>query len=316
MTSEYERILPRRDTSLGWSITEIGYEHVPGYDFEEAKRGLSPQSIQTELMRNWQASSGKLAYPEYNQAVHVSPTRLVYDPNRMLYVGIDMPGTPAAVITQIDAFDRWCILHNISPPEDETIGYYEFGEVLAEVLLRDFAEPHHLTLEELPVKFYGDPAGNATIPKPGQSPKEARSCWDILRNGVTLHRGYDKHGTQIVEQKPGWGWTILPGEVSPAKRMEVVRARLTTLLRGGVPALVIDPECRTVISGFGGGYHYPQDSLGRYSNDILKNHCSHTMNALEYAATRLFARPVKDDRDKPPRREQRSRSAARYLRGG
>lgn len=313
---ERQRILPKQYTSAGWAITGLGWEHVPGYDIEEAKRGLSPQSIQTELYRNWMASQGKAVFPEFSSALHISKEPLVYDPTRPLVVGLDMPGCPAAVVTQVDAFGRWCVLANLCPPEEMTVGVWEFGEALAELLLREYAEPHGRELDELSVRFYGDPAGAAPIPKPGQSAKEARSCFDILRRGVTLHKGYDEQGREMIEEKPGWGWTITPGEVSINKRLEAIRARLTTLLRDGVPAFVVDPRCRTLIEALAGAYCYRQRSDGRYEWDPDKSWHSHVADALSYPATRLFARNIKEPRDEDRRRHRPgSGAAARQLRG-
>ena len=313
-TPRKARLLPKRHTSLGWSITEIGFEHVPGYDLEEAKRGLSPQAIQTELYRNWQASTGKSVFPEFSAKLHV--TELQYDPERPLIVGLDMPGTPAAVVTQIDAFGRWCVLSNLAPPDDESIGVWEFGEALALHLLREYAEPNGKDLDQLAIRFYGDPAGNVPLPKPGQAPKEARSCFDILRRGVTLNKGHDELGREVIEEKAGWGWNVMPGAVSINSRLEAVRARLTTILRDGVPAFAVDPKCRTLIEGLSGAYAYRQRSDGRYELDPDKNWHSHVCDSLSYPATRLFVQREKDDRDRGPKRQQRSRAASRAVRYG
>lgn len=312
-----ERVLPKRHTSTGWCVTRIHHSSVPGYDIEEARKGLSKASIQTELECNWMASAGKVVYPEFSETLHIAPHPLPFDPHRQLILGLDVPGTPAAIISQINVFDQWCILRNLSPPEDEALGYYEFFETLAEVLLREFAEPVDRDLETLNLKFYGDPAGNAPIPKPGQAPKEARSCFDILRNGIKLTVGVDERGTERVVEKPGWGWHVVPGDVSEVKRIAAVGARLSTLLRGGLPAIQIDPGCRTVIEGFGGAYHYPELSGGRgFEPHPKKDFWSHTMNALEYPATRLFAHKEKKEPGESTRRPHVSRAAARSTREG
>jgi hypothetical protein len=316
-----ERVLPKRHTSLGWAITEIGFEAVPNYDYEAACEGLSAQAIQTELHRNWLATTEKAIYPEFNPQLHIVDG-LVYDPTRPLIVGLDCPGTPAAVITQLDAFGRWCVLHNLSPPEDETIGFYEFFETLADTLLREFAVPHGKVLVRdgsrqpvLDVEFYGDPAGHAKIPVPGQSPKEARSCYEILRDGIRMVIGIDERGREIAEEKPGWGWFVQAGAVDLTAREEAVRGRLTTLLRGGVPAFAVDRSCRTLIEGLSGAHCKKQRSDGRYELDAFKGFHSHTVNALEYPATRLFARKKKEEED-VPRHQVRSRAAARVNGGG
>jgi hypothetical protein len=279
---------------------------------------LSHASVRTELECDWEASQNKAVFPEFTRSLHVSPDPLVYDPERPLIVGIDMPGTPAAVVTQVDMWGRWCVLATLCPPEEETVGVWEFGEALAELLLRDYAEPHGRDLDTLSVRFYGDPAGAAPIPKPGQSAKEARSCFDILRHGVKLHKGYDERGRELVEEKPGWGWAVIPGEVSINKRLEAVRARLTTLLRDGVPAFAVDPCCRTLIEALAGAYCYRQRSSDlRYELDPDKSWHSHVADALAYPATRLFARTIKEPRDEDrKRRRSGSGASARQLRMG
>lgn len=312
-----DHILPLRRTSSGWSILDVHYSAVPGFKFEAASQGLSPQAIRTELEIDFLASTGKVVFAEFSKNLHVSPTPLVYDPTRPLFVGLDVPGTPAAVVEQLDAFGRLCVLFNLSPPEDETLGYYNFFSTLADELYQRYAVPHGKELAQLDVQFYGDPAGAVKMPVPGQSPKEARSCYDILRDGVEMVIGVDERGRQIVEKKPGWGWYVQPGAVSITDRLEAVRARLTTILRGGVPAFVVDPGCRTVIEGFSGAYHYHQLNDGRYEIQPSKNFHSHSIDACAYPITRLFARPKKGDEDDwGPRQRPRSRAAAPVTREG
>lgn len=312
-----ERVLPFRKTSSGWAILDVHYSKVPNYSFAAASLGLSRQAIRTELEIDFMASTDKAVYPEFNSQVHVSSDPLPYYPDRMLVVGLDVPGTPAACILQINPFDQLCALRTLSPPEDEAISYYDFFEALAEVLFREYAEPYGRDLSMLAVKFYGDPAGNAKIPKPGQSPKEARSCFEILRSGIRVATGVNALGDPVMVERPGWGWHVTAGEVSEVTRIAAVGARLSILLRGGIPALLVDPSCRTLIEGLSGAYCYPELSNGRgYDPHPQKGFHSHTCNALEYCCTRLYALKQKDDREKPPRRVQRSRSASRQLRGG
>jgi hypothetical protein len=65
------------------------------------------------------------------------------------------------------------------------------------------------------------------------------------------------------------------------------------VLAGGIPALIVnmEPMGRTIIEGFRGGYHFKQRDEGRYELDPEKNWYSHTMNCVEYLATRLDAQP-------------------------
>jgi hypothetical protein len=312
-----ERILPLRHTSAGWAILDCHWSAVPGYDFAAASKGLSAQAIQTELEIDFLASTGKVVYPEFSR-IHISPEPLPHDPRSVFWVGLDMPGTPAAIVSQLDVFGRWCILSSLAPPENETIGAYAFGEALAEHLHRTYAAPHGLTLWDLRMEFVGDPAGWAKIPRPGESPQEARSCFEILRDGLTIRLGFDEQGNELVEEKPGWGWEVQSGAVSITDREEAVRARLKTLLNDGVPALVIDPSNRTLIEGMSGAHCYKQLSDGRYELRPFKGRHSHVVNAMEYPATVLFPAPREEDEeeeDDQPRREFKARARGRTRSG-
>jgi hypothetical protein len=102
--------------------------------------------------------------------------------------------------------------------------------------------------------------------------------------------------------------------------LDAVRARLTTLVGEGLPALIVDPRAEFVIRAFLGAYCYEQYSDGTFSRDPCKQgtqgHASHTMDALAYVATRLFSRPPArdDDEDAPLRRPAVSSQASGFWR--
>src|SRR4051794_37299071 len=60
-----EGIVPYWDTPDGWTIATIKYDVVPGYDFEAACEGLTPEAIRQEILIDWSATRGKRVYPEY-----------------------------------------------------------------------------------------------------------------------------------------------------------------------------------------------------------------------------------------------------------
>ena len=54
-------------------------------------------------------------------------------------------------------------------------------------------------------------------------------------------------------------------------------------MRDGKPRLLISPNCRGLIMGMAGGYHYKKISgTGRYSEEPEKNKFSHKCDALQY----------------------------------
>lgn len=311
-------VLPLRQAG-GWTILEIrGARDIPDYDPVAVGKGMSDQAYRREVQGDWTATAGKLVYPEFGP-VHEAVQAIPYDPSRQLVLGWDLPGgnggTPACVVTQLSGRGQWLILSDVMPGADETVGIYEFGERVAEHLHERYARPHGLEVKDLRMQHFGDPAGQVRPPATvGTATKgqEQRSAFEVLNLGERLFLGTDYRGRDLWETKPGRGWIVEPGEVSLTKRMEAVRARLTTVLPGGLAALVVSPEARWVHEGFAGGYHYPQRADGRYELDPAKNESSHPMDACSYVATRLFAaRKAKDEDAWQSREKPQVRAAGR-----
>jgi hypothetical protein len=180
----------------------------------------------------------------------------------------------------------------VTVSERDKIGIYEFGEMVADHLLREYAAPWGLDLDDLPMVQVGDPAGQYRPARTGARRQEVHAAWEVLRVGSKLYLGQDDRGNEVFEERPGWGWSFIKGDIDHTKRQNAIRSRLTTLLPGGLPALVIDPRNTEAISGMAHGYHYPEHEDGTLDREPAKNQVSHLINAYEYCATRLFARPV------------------------
>lgn len=311
------RLIPQRLTPDGWHIDTIHYSLVPDYDYDQACEGLTDEGIRRELEIDWSASEGKRVYPQFGRKTHVAVEPLKLDPNREVYCGWDFGGTPAFVVTQINVFGQWLIFPSVSPPEEMTVGIYEFGQHVADYLYRTYCQKRGLKLTDLKLVHFGDPNGAARPPRTGDGPRETQSCFDILNRGLQVHAGTDDDGKPVVHKRAGLGWRIQPGAVNITDRLEAVRSRLTLNLHQGNPALVCDPDAEAVITGFLGGYHYPQRADGSYAYDPKKDFYSHTMDALGYIATRLFVRVESGDDDEDEdsmfrRTVFRSGAASRY----
>lgn len=311
---EEGKLLPLWRTPDGWHILRIHHSAVPHYNYEQASQGLSLDGVERELELNWNTTVGKRVYPTFGDGHHVAKRSLPFNPRQPLYCGWDF-GTPAFVPSQINALGQWQLFPSLSPLEETTIGVYEFGEMVADFLLRRFAMPNEMKLEQLRLIHIGDPAGAGKIPLPGEASKETTTAFEILDRGLLMVIGYEERGKPLYKKQKGWGWKIRPGAVNITDRLESVRSRLNTNLMNGIPALIVDPEATTVVEGFLGGYHYKQRADGSYEWDPHKNYYSHTMDALGYVATRLFARhkPDKDeDAPKRPRHVVTSHASGRY----
>ncbi len=303
-------LFPVKRTEDGWTVATLHWSLVPNYDYAEASKGLTDEAIRRELELDWSASSGKRVYPEYSPKVHLAKDALLFDPHQPLYCGWDFGGTPAWVPTQLNALGQWLVFPGIAPLDDQTIGVYEFGQLVADHLTREYASPIGRELSDLKLIHFGDPAGAARPPRTGDRPQEVQSCFEILKNGLYIELGPGDDGSRRVRRQPGFGWKINPGAVNITDRLESVRARLLTLLSGGLPALVVDPRATAIADGFGGGYCYPQRADGTYGRDPAKNWFSHSLDALAYIATRLFCRPVEEDDDDERERAPGFRSFA------
>ncbi len=298
------RTLPKRRTKSGWAITSVHWSVVPGYDRVAAGRGMSEAEQRMEFEIDWTATRGKRVYPEASREVHVAKEPIPFDQTLPMHCGFDVPGTPAFVPAQVNAYGQLCLWPSLSPPEEESIGVWEFGDRVANHLLREYAAPIGMGLDDLKLVMIGDPAGRNPVSRTGAKRQETRAAFDILNRGSKMYLGEDDRGETIYEERPGWGWRLIPGAMDNTTRQDAVRARLTKLLPGGLPALIIDPRADVIISGFMGAYRYKEYEDGSFSREPLKDYWSHTMNCVEYLCTRLFASPRQKrdvDEDEPAR---------------
>jgi hypothetical protein len=314
------RVIPVRDLDTGWTIASIaGRTVVPDYPYSALSSGMDEMQRRQELDLDWTASTGKRVYPEFGP-IHCSIDPLPYDEHLPLICGWDLPastgGTPAFAPTQLSDAGQWMIYPPVCAEESEQVGTYAFGERVARYLREEFAEPSGVTLDELKLIHWADPAGNAPpIRTYGMNPKqELRSAYQTLLNGEREFLYEDEEGEPVYHEKPGFGWMMQPGEMSIQGRQAAMRARLTALLPGGVPALIVDPNADIILVALKGGYCFDQRTDGRYELDPTKNKFSHVVNALEYAASRLsYARPKRrEDDDRPSRARWRAPGRSRW----
>jgi hypothetical protein len=303
------KMLPAWRTPQGWMCVQVPFLAVPGYDIVEACKGQGEEAIRKELLLDWLASKGKIVLPEFAPHWHVADHQLDYYPDTPLILGWDMPGCPACSILQVNPYRQVCLLGSLQPKEEESIGVYEFGQLVAERLLREFAAPNDMALRDLQILHYGDPTGSKLIPRPGEAPQEARSCYDILDRGVRMIMGHDKRNQPIYEDRPGWGWRVMPGAVGITDRLEALRARLRMTVGQGLPAFVVCPTAKDAIKALS-SYQYKELSEGRYSDFPDKNWASHGVDSIAYPLTRINEQPPKDRDHRAPVREPFQSKAA------
>lgn len=199
--------------------------------------------------------SGKPFYSGYNNNLHAG--EFEYIPGRPLLIGWDFGfHFPVALITQMDAQDRWIWLREIMG-RDITI--HKFGDRV----IRDLNLYYPGSLK----RHFGDPACNQSNDQSELTSKQVLSAKDI---SVTIK------GSTYRERK------------------EIIEGKLSTL-HGDKPALLVDSRnCPIACDGFMGGYHYPQHKADQEYDDskfelpYKDGFYDHVMNAGEYIAVNMF----------------------------
>ncbi len=225
-----------------------------------ARELMGEEAYLREYECSFEVSSGKLVYPEFSYDLHVSAEATANAFNtssREVIRGWDNTGlNPAIILTYINGLGQWVI-------------FKEF--VFSDTGILDAAEGMLIWCNKnLPqgTKYidYADPAGrNRDSSK--QSPRDY-----IMKRAHEM--GYDLNLENGIQT-----WQV---------RKESVKSRLTKLV-SGKPAIIIHPECKTLIEGFEGAYRYKEiGNTGEYKTEPEKNHTSHIHDALQYVATRLF----------------------------
>ena len=212
---------------------------------------------------------GKPYYEGFHELLHVRP--IIFIPQKTLYLGWDFGfHHPACLITQFDPQGRWCWLREIIGT-DITID--KFGDYVKAVVNEHY--PNTTCLH------FGDPACIQV------NDKSESTSYKILQN----------KGIQISYRQSEY-----------RQRKEIIEGKLATLTNG-IPALIVDPQCKTAIDGFLGGYHYPVHKEGqafsvKFEIPFKDGFYEHIMNAGEYIGVNLFSpikRQPRGDKKKGPR---------------
>jgi hypothetical protein len=219
---------------------------VDGY-YQNQVKGKSKAWIQSRLMnRIIPRVEGKKVWPEFTPEVHVAQRPLAVIPGHDVFVGVDFGRSPGVVFAQV-INDRWFVQYEMGAADMSTS---QFAPLVVKFLRQKY--PGHR------VRAWGDPKGR-----------------DRGQND-------DKTAMQIYQ---ACGLTI---EAAPVKnnniqtRIDVVSTVLNQM-RDGKPRFLISPECRVLVMGMAGGYHYRKISgTGRYGDEPEKNKYSHRADALQY----------------------------------
>lgn len=192
---------------------------------------------------------------EFSYNFHVSPVRLKFDNKYPLLLGWDFGLSPACSFSQFLPGPKWNILDEIWLPRG---GIERLGERVKMKISLDFGGTTNM------ISFI-DPAGF--------TPSEI--------DETSAAEALDYMGFQDIR----------PGAVAFEDRRRMIALILDRAVKGE-PLLKIDPFCHIIITGFQGGYHYPERITGRNLTKAMqrpvKNEFSHLMDTLQMVATGMM----------------------------
>lgn len=222
---------------------------TPGY-YERLQIGKSAEWVKVYVKGEYGfVMDGMAVFPEYSDAVHCREFKTVpYEP---IIRSWDFGLTPACIFSQSLPNGQWGIVDEVVA---ESLGVDRFSDDVLQI-----------SSQEYPGRTFwdiGDPAGNQ------RAQTDERTCFQILQA-----KGID----------------IEPGLQTEQIRLECVRKPLGRLI-AGKPQFMLHPRCVKLRKAFMGGYHYRRikTSGEKFADKPEKNWASHPMDALQYAATRLF----------------------------
>src|SRR5207253_4090134 len=133
----------------GFWVAVIHHSVRDDFDLESASRGMDQEAIRSELEVDWLSGTGLAVYPMFRREVHVGPRSIEWSPSQPLYCSWDWGLEPACGLSTMNPLGQWCLLPSFHPEVREFVGIYDFAEHIASHLIRRYAEPHGLKLDEL-----------------------------------------------------------------------------------------------------------------------------------------------------------------------
>jgi hypothetical protein len=207
---------------------------------------------------------GQPVYPDFRHHLHISKTRLVWDPDRPLIIGLDQGLNAAAVAMQRTIQGEIRVLREVVKFKDKgqkvlsKIGPTAFGKMVARLIVELAPE---ITPDMLRV-----------VADPAAFPSEKRE--DDEHNWVLAVQGQLPAGVRIRRAK----------SQSPTLRQEAIRNK--QIEAGGY---LVDPSCKMLITAHLGKYHFVKQQMKDDDErgdtiPVFKNIWSNVADAEQYAA--------------------------------
>lgn len=249
---------PIRATSVSL-FSQPGARTPQAENLENLNETYYPDLIRTKSAA-WQAQfldvqwapgkGGSPVFPMFSRSIHVSPHQLIPTPTFPLLIGYD-PGVSYMGLSfgQYDHLNHRIFLYHPDFIIEDMGAERLVKEVVNPLLRTNFKNVSNRVL------WCMDPAAR------NRSAGDERSAYQIVK----------KAGFQCVFDQDN----------SIRTRLDAVDQFLGRNTNQG-PALVIDPRCEKLISGFAHGYQYKVAKNGTKADVPLKNEYSHLMDSVQY----------------------------------
>lgn len=194
----------------------------------------------------------------YDAAKHLARETLPVLPGP-LHLGFDQGLRAACVIFQESSLGQIRFLDEVTTPEDGSgVGVTRFAEWLIQKLLSPRFRDHPLGIAG------ADPAGFT-----GADTLAGELTWALMMASQLQH---------MLQPAPS---------NEPSIRIEAITQLLRLDIEKGVPGLIVDPACKTLIKGFEALYVYGKRSDGTYEDRPIKNHAANVHDAAQYGVLTL-----------------------------
>ncbi len=226
-------------------------ENLPPMYYENLVKGKSLAWVKQFVEAEWGYSvAGKPVIPTFNRELHVSKTKLMPNPHLPLVVGYD-PGVQhsALIFGQMDLYGRLVVL-------DELILEGYGAQRMAKDRLLPLLKMRYPGLE---VIIAPDPAANS------RTQNDETTVVDGLRRPE-----YRKF------------WTVKVDDTNLLTPRLAAIEHFTTRLTEKGPALLIDPDCKSLIRALQGGWRYKTTKNGDDRPEPDKNISSHPGDGFGY----------------------------------
>ena len=240
----------------GFMVVKLHYTADPAKRSEEWKRqakfGMDQKAWLTEMEMSWQTYAGEPVFgTEFTRDLHILEDEFSPNPEcPQILRGWDFGGNHSCIVAQYLRGTLYVI------DEYANMGYN------TRRIARQIQEDCNLK--------YGPNFRYVDIIDPSGmwegKTSDGKACGDIMRE---------------------LGMELVPGIQDVSRRIDSVM-KLVVTLEHGRPKLVVNSQCKMLIEGFIGGYHYPEkETKTAKKTKPEKNEYSHIHDALQYVCTRL-----------------------------